>query len=348
MRSLILAAFAAVASAGYTPECNTDEWIAKSASEKMDTLWSKITADTSKGDWHLAGLLVEGMDEVFSSKGDEFPCYWNGCRNKDIHSVGTVAKVKFNSNGAGAGKFTGIFSESADHGLIRLSVAAGEPNPKSKNLKPGMGLKFLRDGVDSANLVAMFSVDGQPSFNFFENDWNTIIPTAGVALLPVALKFYTATAWIQVCGLSDMASHTQDGTAADTPVFPFRLRFEPSGQVEFPSDTYEDYRVQLSTIQAGTTLFKVHAMDAPEELGGQEIYIGDIVTDSEMTTSNFGDEHLFFRHQKADDDIKLKPEWEQYYPKFSPLLDEEFFEYLANDVDEPSCPFAAMRKYFAQ
>jgi hypothetical protein len=36
-----------------------------------------------------------------------------------------------------------------------------------------------------------------------------------------------------------------------------------------------------------------------------------------MTSSKFGDEHLFFRHQKADDDIKKHPEWEKYYPKHS-------------------------------
>ena len=37
---------------------------------------------------------------------------------------------------------------------------AAEPNPKELALAPGMGLKFLRDGMDSASLVAMYSVDG--------------------------------------------------------------------------------------------------------------------------------------------------------------------------------------------
>lgn len=55
-----------------------------------------------------------------------------------------------------------------------------------------MGLKFLRDGVDSANLVAMFSVDGQPSWNFFENDWTTIIPTPSPAFDPINKVFATA------------------------------------------------------------------------------------------------------------------------------------------------------------
>ena len=34
---------------------------------------------------------------------------------------------------------------------------------------PGIGIKLLRDGVDSADLVATYSFDGQNSLNFFEN-----------------------------------------------------------------------------------------------------------------------------------------------------------------------------------
>jgi hypothetical protein len=41
---------------------------------------------------------------------------------------------------------------------------------------PGFGLKFLRDGMDSANLVAMNSVEGTTYWNFFELDFSTHIP----------------------------------------------------------------------------------------------------------------------------------------------------------------------------
>jgi len=37
---------------------------------------------------------------------------------------------------------------------------------------------------------------------------------------------------------------------------------------------------------------------------------------SPLTTSNWGDEHMFFRHQRMDDDLKIKPEWTQYTPKY--------------------------------
>jgi hypothetical protein len=47
----------------------------------------------------------------------------------------------------------------ADTGYARLSVAK-TVDIKTPNLVPGMGVKLLRDGVDSANFVCMLSVDG--------------------------------------------------------------------------------------------------------------------------------------------------------------------------------------------
>ena len=57
----------------------------------------------------------------------------------------------------------------------RLSLAL-EPDTRRMTTAPGMGLKFSRDGVHSANLVAMFSVGGQESWNFFKNDFSNHIP----------------------------------------------------------------------------------------------------------------------------------------------------------------------------
>ena len=94
--------------------------------------------------------------------------------------------------------------QQADHGLVRFS-AASEPSEKQP-LAPGLGLKFLRDGQDSANLVAMFGIDGQPDdWNFFSNEWKNWIkkPDGSFALGLVAAKFATATNIIQAVGLSD-------------------------------------------------------------------------------------------------------------------------------------------------
>ena len=101
-----------------------------------------------------------------------------------------------------------------------------------------MGLKFLRDGVDSANTVAMYSVDGQDNWDFFMHDWSNHIPDMQNAFLdPLANKFHEATEYIQSMGLSNMAQWDQNGRAPDEIVFPFKLRFEP--QLSF-SEEYTD------------------------------------------------------------------------------------------------------------
>jgi len=158
----------------------------------------QVLADTTPNGWpntiELAGLLTESMTPTVTQVGDQMPkgaLY--GTRSKLIHSQGAVATVKLTNTGKHP--FTGIFTGS-DHGVVRLSAAA-EPSPKVQELAPGMGLKFLRDGIDSASLVAMYSVDGQPSFNFFKNDFNNHIPTVtSKSLIPVATKFSTVTSYV--------------------------------------------------------------------------------------------------------------------------------------------------------
>jgi len=65
----------------------------------------------------------------------------------------------------------------ADAGFARFSVAKPvfTGTLPAANLAPGMGVKLLRDGADSANFVSMFSVDGQPDLNFFANNFKNHI-----------------------------------------------------------------------------------------------------------------------------------------------------------------------------
>ena len=148
------------------------------------------------------------QDPVFDTPGDQLACPWTGCRPKTIHANGTVAKISWTSTGDHP--YTGMFKGS-DTGFARLSIAK-PVDTKTPNLAPGMGVKLLRDGMDSANFVCMFSVDGQDDLNFFANDFVNHIPDPhSIALLPLEARFATATNYIQTVGLSEMASYTQDG-----------------------------------------------------------------------------------------------------------------------------------------
>jgi hypothetical protein len=287
------------------------------AKDKKAELWTKIIADQTSGKWpkNQAGIFTEWMSPTFETPGDEM----KSGRTKYIHSVGVTGMVKFVKKGDH--DYTGIF-EGAEHGIIRLSSAA-EPS-SSKPLAPGMGLKFLRDGQDSANLVSMFDVAGQPGdWNFFSNDFVTHIPPAtGVKLNILGAKFASFTNFIQEVGLSDFARYRQNGDMLVNPKFPFSLRFHPHRSVrdlfptELEGENYTGYVDQLKTVEGDSTLYKVYAMDQPAELGGKETYIGDLVLDGALHSSKWGDEKLFFRHQNMKDDLKIQPTWEKYTEKF--------------------------------
>jgi hypothetical protein len=226
LRTFAAAVFAACVVAKDGKEFKGDSYINLSRQDKSDKIWSKITENSKSGSWHFLETLTVGQNEVFDTKGDEFDCGWTGCRNKTIHSVGSVGKVQWVD--VGGHSYTGIF-KGGDTGYVRFSTAA-PVDTKTPNMKPGMGVKFLRDGVDSANFVSMFSVDGQDNLNFFGNDWENHIPDPhSKSLIPLELRFKTATEWIQTVGLSDMAEWTQDGSSETAPVFPWKMRFQPTG-----------------------------------------------------------------------------------------------------------------------
>lgn len=246
-------------------------------------------------------------------------------RRKYIHSVGVHGKVKFMTTDVESGY--GGFFKGADYGVIRLSSAA-KPVVGGQPLAPGLGLKFLRNGEDSSNLVAMYSVEGTPKdWNFFSKDFtNHIGPSQSTALKVLAAKFATETKYIQQVGLSDMAhslsSMDEMDGSENKDAFPFSLRFEPHKDVHnlFPTDLPGSdpmvYVSQLESVPAGSGLYNVYATNAPGELNGEEHLIGSLVLDGKLVKSKWGDENLFFRHQMMNDDVKIHPEWDPYLDKF--------------------------------
>jgi len=52
-------------------------------------------------------------------------------------------------------------------------------------------------------------------------------------------------------------------------------------------------------------------------MGGKRVPIGDLKLQTPLVTSQFGDKKLFFKHQFADEDLKLKPEWKPYYKSYA-------------------------------
>jgi len=108
---------------------------------------------------------------------------------------------------------------------------------------------------------------------------------------------------------------------------------QPTGEIDFSDEYVRPFTEELKSIPADTVLYNILALDQPEELGGVEAQIGQLVLRSEMITSLWGDQWLYIRHDDEAHDLVLKPEWNQYTPQFGP-----FFE---NDPTQSSkCPYS--------
>lgn len=321
--SILVCAYVAISAAGKSVwEKSGTDYESLTAQQKEIDLWKQITDNDKPYGWYSTlrqstGLLAESMSPSLQWVGDTFEGSIFGVRDKFIHSVGNVALIEYTPVANNEG-YTGIFASGADHGLIRLSCAK-EPDTSKKtakqaydNFTPGFGLKFLRDGTHSGNLVAMFGVDGFESWNFFKEDFSNHIggPT-DFGLKIVAKKFATATPFIQQVGLSDIASFDKNGKKEASPHFPFQLVFEPTLKNNYPDDFETYFQDQLSAIPVGTLLYKVHAIANP---GAEKVHIGDITMKTVLTSSYFGDRYLFFKHQDMQEDVKLRPEWKSHLP----------------------------------
>ena len=155
---------------------------------------------------------------------------------------------------------------------MRLSVAA---NPDGNPFTPGIALKLLRDGVDSANMIGMYSMDGQPgSNNFFAHSFSNHIPfpKPGMASEALNKKFSSASDYITSLGLSDSATIDQYGNYQMNANFPWKIRFVPNPRLKEIAPAGElsssDFTEQLMEIPAGTILFSIMALDKP--VGGKD------------------------------------------------------------------------------
>lgn len=284
----------------------------KTAAEKHELLWSKLTEDRTAGTYPsklsvLTGLMGESVKTSFDAKADVFPIPG---RTREIHSVGIVAPISFIPMGS---DYTGIFKGGAKHGFIRASSAAAPST--SSGWTPGVGVKFLRDGERSVNFVAMPSLDGQKCSgndkNFFEKSFqNHIAATSNFALKLIQKKFWQASSCPLMVGLSDFAKMDAHGKAAEGDVkFPWELVMRPpAGLVaEVDCDHYpSSLHNSLQALTPNTTIFNVFAKSDPE---AGETQIGSFVLTDKFTTSKFGDAEIFFKHQYMEDDFALQPDW---------------------------------------
>jgi hypothetical protein len=297
------------------------QWQDQPASEKEAALWVNITANSESAPWPTqlqdAEILLESMDPTFDYPADQFP--YQGLfnltvRQKLIHSVGAIAQAQFV---AVPNNYTGLFQGSPNN-LLRLSTAQ-QPDVTNNIFIPGISWKHIIDNHPSLNIMAMFTLSGQPSFNFFKNDLSNhppypYVPTMSTAEKIFLAKFATASDWPTMLGLSHLASWDANGNPVENPNFPWRLIFHPTDAVHtlFP-DQYPGivFQEQLTQLKPNTVLFDVYAVDSPNDdlTGTPPTLIGSITILTSPTTTYFGDASLFFQHWRKENDFALRPDW---------------------------------------
>jgi hypothetical protein len=317
---IFLAAFV-IGTFAYTPKYTGAAWQAKTAEGKTDTLYNRVMENTTPLDFYsarIAELLAENVNVTFDYIGDDMPgqnLFNLEERPKLIHTVGSIAQVSYIDYGGH--NFTGVF-KGAQNAFIRFSLAK-PPSTSDPNMVAGISMKFLRTGVKSANIMAMYSLLGQGSFNFFAHDFsnhppnndnsNSAVPLSQRAIAAYFSKF---SKWISMLGVSDLAMYDQNGVKASPAVFPYRMIFHPLKAVHnlFPSapqsgDTF--YLKQMATLSPGP-IYEVYAQATPFS----NITIGPIGRVDLVTTPSstyFGDRSMFFQHQRMEDDLNLMPSW---------------------------------------
>jgi len=151
-------------------------------------------------------------------------------------------------------------------------------------------------------------------YAFFDQEFSKIV--APPAALKALMKFSQASNCQSMVGLSDLCEYAQDGTRSEESQpgdgnfeFPYDIRFEGASSSVFLPDkkmTDEEMLSYLADIKEGTTLFNVFTKESPM---AEKVKIGSLTTASECVKSTFGDEKLFFRHQRMEEDFARRPEW---------------------------------------
>lgn len=275
----------------------------QTADTKMTLLWNNIDGDHTSSTYpFIGGIVTESVQTTFDNHADVMP---EG-RVKYIHSMGAVCK--FSMTTVASSPFTGIFApgETA-HGLIRLGSAL--PVTKTTGVVPGVGVKFLRTGVEAANYVALNNLGPLPdnSYNFFQLPLTTHIPAPGaLAQKILAKKFIQASQCITMVGLSDVCTYHTNGTKVDKVVFPYKLDMTSSYALPNVPTDQDGLQTLLSRIPANTKLYDITAYTSK---GGLPMHIGAMVLNGTCVNSKFGDEHLFFRHQLIEEDWVVNPSY---------------------------------------
>lgn len=233
--------------------------------------------------------------------------------------------------------YTGVF-KGAKNAVMRISEFT-LTTPELPKTSPCGDIKFLRDGMSSANIHTAFATDGQPSFNYFKNRWTNVLRNSENECTRETLEKWQATAtdYVGAYSMMEMAEYDQYGNQEYEPHWPYMIELEPYDVYGWTDAHQNDFQDQLQVIKPNVSMFKVMAYDEPPELGGKESLIGYIVSRSDTVTSLWSDKNLFFQAHRYEDDLKYRP----HYTNWLQHWDNGKFTTsgLKSPAPKQKCPF---------
>ena len=289
-----------------------ETWPAKA---KQDNLWVNGAMRTQYAEGQLpaippvnvGGLISSVLWKKVQTKSDVAPAGYE----KAMHPNGVMAKVKFTT--VAGHPYTGLF-QGAENGLLRLSVAG---DPAKNGFQPGLAWKAFVDGKPSQNVSALYTLSGQGSnHNFFANELSQFVLPETNDTLGTTLLFSLVSLKPTLLRVDDMAEVTLTGQAVSSVKSPTQIYFVPKPELRNVfSTSAHDFRNDLVTLAAGTKLYDVYATSMEiktsilpstnrsyaQQRRNSAVKIGEMELTSPFIASSFGDNGVFFKHQRSED-----------------------------------------------
>ena len=253
------------------------------AQGKADALWGLITADETGGAFMnpVETLLYAGnpayLDKMQNTHSD-----WREPKHKKItHGKGAQARahIRWLSN-----PYSGMFQR-ADHCIIRMANAAMPGTVAMTAYGPNLAIKCLNDGPQSANLLAIWQLDGyaelprgkDKSCSYFEAPLSSHTPlrdNIAAALRDTFVPdFQKVDPHSMLVGVSQFAKVAQAAggppppPASSSTYFPFGLVYRPRAGLNDVPCVFEQYTSQLlghpESFGNGTVLYDIYAVAEP-------------------------------------------------------------------------------------
>lgn len=283
---------------------------ALSACEKAEAMWrtrilpsryEQLPPLTGVGFTDLLAITHRAFArKAFTTEGDEL----EAGRAKRIHAFGAEARLRLVVSPGASGRYSGFFQSGAECAIARFSLAK---KPTAHTSIPALAIKFFVDGQHaSLNLHLMNSVDGQDGHDFFANDFSNILPPARSFATQILDRAFRAVA--EDLGAKDtnpgrltldhLSAMRPNGEAVSAPLTPYRLMLKPTpaARALMPdASAADDFRLRLAVLPAGAAIYDVFALDAGESPDDHQP-LGQLILDSPIVSSRYGDEVLYFQH----------------------------------------------------